>query len=232
MKSRNLVTLTVLLALANTAAAAQSAPPSTPTFIYQIARSGAGGPSSTMSLDVAVLSTQPDGTRKASLVVHAPKMPVDNQRIDATISPSGSFSLASTGTMPQHFNPFSAHDIKAAQQTSVGPMVQMMIGPINAFASAFANAPASLKTGATWHAFSYETGGDVIYTVTGNEQRNGRDTIALSMKSAGASTTGATVSGQGLYDATGHVVVAVHSEMRQSASANVMQMVDVALKTP
>jgi hypothetical protein len=215
--------------VAQTIAVAQSPPPA--TFVYKITMGGGPGTGSMdYTMDVAIISTQPDGARKATLTLHAPKMmPVDKKQFDATISPFGVLTVASTGEMPKNDNPFNMAAAKQMAQAAQGPQLQMMINPLNVFANGFAKAP-TLKQGATWHVFSNETGADVQYTVAGREQRNGRDTVIVTMQNP--SNSGATVSGQGNYDTAAHLVVNVHCEIKQTPQDKNGQIIDVAMANP
>ncbi len=218
-----------VLLLAQTVALAQSPPP--PTFVYK-ATMGAGPGTGSMdySIDVAIVGTQADGTRTAALTMHAPKMmQLNNKTLDATISPFGALAVGSTGEMPKNYSPYNMAAAKQMSQAAQGPMVQMMLNPMNTFANGFAKAPA-LKTGATWHAFSNEAMADIQYTVTGREQRNGRDTVIVTMQTP--SSSGPSVTGQGNYDPAAHLVVAAHCEIRQTAQDKNGQILDVAMSNP
>jgi len=220
----------VLLLLSQAVAVAQSPPP--PTFVYKMTMgAGPGSGSMDYSMDVAITATQPDGTRNAKVTMHASKMPpIDNKTLDASISPFGALNIGSTGEMPKgNFNPYNMAAAKQMSEAAQGPMVQMMINPMNAFANGFAKAPA-LKLGATWHAFSNEAMADVQYTVTGREQRNGRDTVVVTMQTP--SSSGPSVTGQGNYDPAAHLVVAAHCEIRQAAQDKNGQIIDVAMANP
>ena len=206
--------------------------PQTPpqAFVYKITMSGGAGTGSMdYTMDVAIKSTNADGSRPASLTIHAPKMPpLDKKTMDATLTPSGAITVGSTGEMPTGgFNPYNVAKVKQMQAASTGPLLQTLINPFNAFASGLSAAP-SFKTGATWHAQSGEAMADVIYTVTGHEQRNGRDTAVITMKT---SPGGASVTGQGNYDPQSRLVIAVHSEIRQSADAKEGEVLD-AVRSP
>ena len=58
---------------------------------------------------------------------------------------------------------------------------------------------------------------DVTYTVTGREQRNGRDTAIITMTSSVQRAVQFT--GKGNYDPASHLVIAVHCEIRQTTDA-------------
>lgn len=227
MTHRIFVTLLGLFLLTQAVALAQSPPP---TFSYKITMSGGAGTGSMdYTMDVTIKGTNPDGSRQAGLTIHAPKMPpVDNKSMDATLSPFGAITIGSTGEMPKHFNPYNIAQAKQMAQFANGPMMQMIINPLNAFANGLAAAP-SFKTGATWQAHSDEAMADVTYTVTGHEQRGGHDTAVIAMKS---SSSGPSVSGRGNYDLVSHLVVAAHSEIRQTADAKQAQVLDVVLNGP
>lgn len=230
MKHRTFATILVSLFLMQAVAIAQSAPP--PAFAYKIAMSaGAGTGSMDYTMDVAIKSTNADGSRPVSLTIHAPKMPpLNNKKMDATLTPYGAISVASTGQMPTGgFNPFNTAQVKQMQQASTGPMMQMLINPFNTFANGLANAP-SFKNGATWQAHSNEAMADIKYTVTGHEQRNGRDTAVITMTTPASS--GPSVTGKGNYDSASHLVVAVHCEIRQTPDAKEAQVLDVAMNGP
>lgn len=230
MKRSSFAMVFASLFLAQTVALAQS--PAPPSFIYKINMSaGPGTGSMDYSMDVAINATMPDGTRKATLTIHAPKMmQLNNKAVDATISPFGALTIGSTGEMPKNFNPYSVADAKKMSEAAQGPMVQMLINPMNAFANGFAKAPAALKPGATWQAFSNEAQATVQYTVTGREQRNGRDTVVVTMQSTPGS--GGNVTGQGNYDPAAHLIVNVHCEIRQTAQDKNGQVIDVAMVNP
>lgn len=229
MKYWSIATVLLSFVLVQAIAAAQSPPP--PTFVYKMTMgAGPGTGSMDYTMDVAITSTEPDGTRKATLTLHASKMmQLDKKSVDATISPFGGITVGSTGEMPKNYNPFDIAAGKQMAQASQGPMVQMMINPLNTFANGFEKAP-PLKPGATWHVFSNQTGADVQYTVTGQEQRNGRNTVVVTMKNP--SNTGASVTGQGNYDPVAHLVVAMHCEIRQTPEDKNGQIVDVAMANP
>jgi hypothetical protein len=213
--------------LTQAAAFAQTTPA---PFVYKVTMSaGAGTGSMDYTMDVAIKSTNPNGSRAARLTVHAPKMPpLDNKTMDATLTPFGAITIGSTGEMPKNMNPYSIAQQKQMAAASTGPMMQMMITPFNAFANGLAKAP-SFNTGAKWQASSNETMTDVTYTVAGHEQRNGRDTAVITMKSP---PYGPSVSGQGYYDPAAHLVMAVHCEIRQTADAKQGQVLDAVMSSP
>jgi hypothetical protein len=187
-------------------ALAQSPP--APTFVYDITMSaGAATGSIRYTMDVAIEFTNPDGSRTASLTIHAPKMPpLDNKTANATLSPFGAITVGSTGEMPKgNYNPYDAANVKQAAAASTGPMMQMMINPLNTFANGLSKA------------------------VTRHEQRNGRDTALITMKT---SSNGPSITGQGNYDPVSRLVVAVHCEMRQNADAKDAQVLDAAINAP
>lgn len=225
MMHRTFATILFSFVLTQAIALAQSPPQA---LSYKVTMSaGAGTGSMDYTMDVAIKSTNPDGSRAAALTVHAPKMPpLNNKTMDATLSPFGAITVGSTGDMPKgNYNPFNAGQVKQMAQASNGPMMQMLIGPFNTFANGLAQAP-SFKNGATWHARSNEAMADVTYTVTGREQRNGRDTAIITMTS---SSSGPSVTGKGNYDPASHLVIAVHCEIRQTADAKEAQVIDAAL---
>jgi hypothetical protein len=225
MTHRTFATLLALCVLMQAVAFAENPPP--PTFVYKITMSaGAGSGSMDYTMDVAVKSTNPDGSRPASLTLHAPKLPpMNNKTVGATLSPFGAITVGSTGEMPKGYNPFNAAQVKQMQDAASGPMVQMLINPFNTFANGLSKAP-SFKTGSTWQARSNETMADVTYTVTGHEQRNGRDTAVITMQSP---PNGPSVTGRGYYDPASHLIVAVHCEIRQTPDAKDAQVLDVAM---
>ncbi len=229
MKHSKYIFAATLLLSMQSVAIAQSPPPT--TFVYKMTMgAGPGSGSMDYTMDVAIKSTNADGSRAAALTLHAAKMPpVDKKTFDATITPFGVISVASTGEMPTgHFNPFSAAQAKQEAQAAQGPMLQMMVDPLNTFAGGLSKAP-SFKNGATWQAQSGAAMTIITYTVTGHEQRNGRDTAIITMKSA---PNGASVTGQGNYDPAGRLVVAVHCEIRQTADSKEAQVLDVAMISP
>jgi|GEM_PF-4709028 len=195
------------------------------SFAYNLKAGMGQGPTLDLSLAVTITSTAQDGTRRANIVVRMPRMPLDGKKVEATISPAGALMIASTGqfnTSPG-MNPQS---IKTNAEAATAPMLQNFIAPINSFASGCAKAP-SQKPGATWHAYSKELNADVIYSISGREQHAGRDTLAITMKSASGAS--ATVSGHGNYDPAAHLVVNVHSEVIQSVDPSATQVLDAAL---
>lgn len=199
-----------------------------PTFVYKITMgAGAGTASMQYTMDVAIKSTNADGSRPASLTIHAPQMmPIDNKTLNATLTPFGGITVGSTGEMPKgNYNPFNLGQAKQMSEASTGPMMQMMINPLNTFAAGLSSAP-SFKDGVTWQAQSKETMALITYTVTGHEQVNGRDTVVITMKS---SPDGPSVTGQGDYDPAARLVVAAHCEIRQTAGAKEAQVFDVAM---
>lgn len=217
------------LVLAQATAVAQSPP--APTFVYNITMGGGPGSGSMdYKMNVAITSTSPDGSRTAAVTMNAPKMPpVDKKTFDATITPFGVINIGSTGEMPKGgYSPFDMGKAKQAAQAAQAPMLQMMLDPMNTFAGGLSKAP-SFKTGATWQAQSGVAMTTITYTVTGHEQRNGRDTAIITMKSA---PNGASVTGQGNYDPAGRLVVAAHCEIRQSADAKEAQVLDLAMSNP
>lgn len=229
MTHRTFATFLISLTFLQGVAIAQSAPPS--SFVYKITMSGGAGTGSMdYRMDIAIRSTNPDGSRPASLTIHAPKMPpIDNKTMAATLTPFGAITVGSTGEMPKgSYNPFNAAQVKQMSEASTGPMMQMLINPFNTFANGLSKAP-SFKTGSAWQARSNEAIADITYTVTRHEQRNGRDTAVIAMKS---SPNGPSVTGQGNYDPASRLVVAVHCEIRQSPDAKDAQVLDVAMSGP
>jgi hypothetical protein len=227
MKCRVSGAVLASLVLTSAVAIAQQAPAAA-GFVYNM-KMGAGQGSGAMDLSMGftIKSAEPDGTRKATLTVKAPKMPpLNGKQVDATISPAGAIEIGSTGDIPKHYSPA---DAKALSVAATGPMLQMMINPLNAFAKGCGLAP-SQNAGTSWHAFSNEAQSDVVYTITGREQRSGRDTIVVTMKSA--SSAGPSLTGQGDYDPAAHLVVTVHAEFKQSAQATMGQVLDVEMAQP
>jgi hypothetical protein len=228
MTYRRFATILVSIFLMQGIALSQSPPP---TFVYKINMgAGAGTGAMDYTMDVAIKSTNADGSRPASLTVHAPKMPpMNNKTFDATLTPVGAITVGSTGEMPKgSFNPFNMAAAKQQAAAANGPMLQMLMNPLNVFANGLSNAP-SFKNGATRQAHSNETMADITYVVTGHEQRNGHDTAVITMKS---SPDGPSVTGQGNYDPASHLVVAVHCEVRQTADAKEAQVLDMAMSSP
>lgn len=202
--------------------------PAAAGFVYDL-KMGAGPGSGAMDLSMAftIKSAEPDGTRKAILTVKAGKMPpLNGKQVDASISPAGAIAIGSTGDMPKNYSPAEA---KALSSAATGPMLQMMINPLNAFANGCGLAP-SQHAGTSWHAFSNEAQSDVVYTITGREQRSGRDAIVVTMKST--SSAGPSLTGQGTYDPAAHLVVTMHAEFKQSAQATTGQILDVEMAQP
>lgn len=224
---RTFASMLAALVLFQAVAAAQTQ--TEPTFTYKMtAGAGAGTGSMDYSIDVAVKSTNPDGSRPATLTVHAPKMPpIDKKTFSATLTPVGAITVGSTGDMPKHFNPYNTGQVKQMAAAANGPMLQMLINPLNVFANGLSMAP-SFKNGATWKAHSNETMADVTYTVTGHENRNGHDTAVITMTSSSSPS----VTGQGRYDPAAHLVVAVHCEIRQTPDAKQAQVLDAAMAGP
>lgn len=224
MTNRMFSAIFLSLVLSQAICAAQSAPPS---FVYKITMgAGPGSGSMDYTMDVAIKSTNPDGSRAVSLTIHGSKMPmINNKTMDATLTPFGAIAVGSTGEMPKSMNPYSIAQQKQMMQAAGGPMLQMMLNPLNAFAGGLSSAP-SFKNGATWHADSSEVMTEITYTVTGHEVRNGRDTAVITMKSAAG---GPSVTGQGNYDPAAHLVIAVHCEIRQTATDKQGQILDVAM---
>lgn len=81
--------ISVAVVLMQTGALAQSTPP---MFVYKITMTPRTGTGSTdYAIDVAIKSTNPDGSRQALLTVHAPKMPpIDGKSMDASTMPAKS----------------------------------------------------------------------------------------------------------------------------------------------
>lgn len=198
-----------------------------PGFTYNMKLGTGQRTSMDISMAVTVTSTDSGGTRSASIVVGAPKMPpLNGKKVGATISPAGEITIASTGDVSQHF---SVANAKAMSDAAMAPMLQMMIDPLNVFAAGCGAAP-SQKIGTSWHLYNTMTQANVLYTITGHERRSGRDTLAVTMSTPAA--TGAAYSGQGNYDPAQHLVDSVHVELRRSGQAGPAQVVDAALNSP
>ncbi len=209
MKPRIFGTALPVLLLISAPAAAQVASPN--AFVYNMKLSS-GQRGMDISLAFTVTATDSDGNRKAVAVVRAPKMvPLDGKKFDVTVDRAGVITVGSTGT----FTTGGAAEAKANSAAAIGPLLQMMINPLNVFAAGCAAAP-SQKVGTTWHAYSSAVMTDVVFTITGREQQGGHNTIAVTMSSPGS---GASVTGKGNYDPAARVVVNVHSEVRQAAGA-------------
>lgn len=201
--------------------------PQAQNFVYNLKLGSGAGSGMDLSMAFAIQSTAADGTRQATVLVNAPKMPpLNGKKMGAAISPAGAITIASTGDIAKHYSPTQA---KAMSEAAMSPMVQMMIDPLNTFALACASAP-SLKVGTSWHSFWNEGQTDVNYTVTGREQRAGRDTAVVTISTPGGG--GATLTGTGNYDPAAHMVVSLHSEIRQSATGPAGQVTDVTLANP
>lgn len=201
--------------------------PAAPGFTYNMKLGTGQGTSMDISMAVSVTSTDSGGMRSASIVVGAPKMPpLNGKKVGATISPAGEITIASTGDLTQHFSPANA---KAMSDAAMGPMLQMMIDPLNVFAAGCGAAP-SQKIGTSWHLYNTMTQANVLYTITGHERRSGRDTLVVTMSTPSA--TGAAYSGQGNYDPALHLVDSVHVELRRSGQGVPAQVVDAALNKP
>lgn len=223
MARQTLGPILILVFLMQAVALAQG-PPS--TYVYKMTMSSAGTGSMDYTMDIAIQTANPDGSRQATLTIHAPKMPpLNNTSMDATLSPFGAIIVGSTGEMPKNFNPFNIGQAKQMQRASNGPMIQSFLTPFNTFASGLSNAP-SFKNGATWKALSNDTMAEVTYTVTRHEQRNGRNTAVVTMKTG---SNGPSVTGQGNYDPASRLVVALHCEIRQTADAKQAQVLDAVM---
>ena len=198
----------------------------TSPFVYNLKLGTGQGMGMNVSLAVDVRSMAADGTRVAKVTVKAPQMPpIDGKEVDASISPAGAITIASTGDMPQSYSPAQ---MKQASQAAMGPMIQMLINPLNTFAAGCAAAPLQ-NVGTSWHALSPEHI-DVVFTIIGHQQIAGRDTLAIRMSSP--SPGGPSYSGQGNYDTDAHLVVSLHSELHQSGQGGPSQVVDVAMTAP
>jgi len=209
----------LLLPLSGIATAQQSSVPA--SFAYNVKMGTGSGPSVTLALSVAVQSTASDGSRQAEVTVHIPWMrPLDGKRMNATLSPFGAIQIASTGDINKSY---SQMQVAAESQAASGPMVQNFISPLDTFADALAAAP-SQKAGTSWHAAAMQFV-DVVYTITAHQQQNGRDTLSVTWASQG---TGPAINGQGNYDPVAHLVVSLHSELRQAAGGQAA-VTDIAM---
>src|SRR5689334_15699024 len=112
MTYRTFAAILVSFVFAQAVAVAQTA---TPSFVYKVTMSaGAGTGSMDYTIDVAIKSTNADGSRPVNLTIHAPQMPpLNNKAMDATLTPYGAISVGSTGQMPTgSYNPFNAAQVK------------------------------------------------------------------------------------------------------------------------
>lgn len=200
--------------------------PAAPGFTYSMKLGTGQGTGMDVSMAVTVTSTDSGGTRSASIVVGAPKMPpLNGKKVGATISPAGEITIASTGDLTQRFSPANG---KAMSDAATAPMLQMMLDPLNVFAAGCGAAP-SQKIGTSWHLYNTMMQVDVLYRITGHERRAGRDTIVVRMVTP--SPSGAAYRGQGDYDPARHLVANVHVELSRGQGAPA-QVVDAALNNP
>ncbi len=218
--------LPALLLAISTPSIAQQASATPSGFVYNVKLGADHGGSMDISMDFTIASTAQDGARSASVLIRAPNMPpLNGKKVDATISSAGAITIGSTGDLKAHYSPAQA---KAMAAAATAPMLQMMIDPLNVFAAGCGAAP-SQKIGTSWRVFNTMTQSDIVFTITGREQRSGRDTLAVTM--ATPSATGPSYSGKGNYDPSVHLVANVHVELRQSAQGGA-QVVDAALANP
>ncbi|MBV8636827.1 MAG: hypothetical protein JO322_02010 [Candidatus Eremiobacteraeota bacterium] len=212
-----------LIALLLTSAVAAQQQPAAQTIVYsatmngQGGRMGSGGQTIAFTLNVAIKSVDPDGTRHATIAMQAQGMPgVDKAPEDATMTPAGAILPKDTAVGKPHANMTEAESYALAA-TGIGAMLSMQLRPFNSFAETCAKQKA-LVAGMSWHADSQIGNApvDTIYTVKGTEQKAGHNATLVTLQDA--SSGGAELKGQGYYDPVAHLVVAIHYELHSPNS--------------
>jgi hypothetical protein len=183
---------------------------------------GTGGPGTNGKLTLTLDRIEADGSAHATAALDTPGMPGAGSAFEVMISRAGEIlPKADPGALKPHM--FMS---KAEQQAMAGQaaamMLQMNLRPFNAFAAACASRGA-LHVGESWHAPT--DGADMKYTVTGREQRLGREAFAVRMTSAAGAQLA--VTGQGYYDPEAHLVVSVRTETKMGDGPEA-QIVEVA----
>ncbi len=227
------LSITLALALSTAIALAQERKPGD-RLAYDITSSGQSGqkgtPGYTMTMTLTVKSIDPDGTSHATGTMSMPKVPQMGQAsFQATISPGGAI-------VPQ-FDPnmkptahMSNEQLMAfgGNEMAMSTLVQFRMANFNGLANACAQR--TLKVGDSWQAPSDSTiPMNVKYTVTGREQEQGHDAFAIAMEgSAESPTQAASLSAKGYCDPEAHLVVSIHSEMKNSS--NQSGITDIVLR--
>jgi hypothetical protein len=183
-----------------------------------------GGADRASKMTLVLDRVDADGSAHASTTLEMPNVP--GVTSEATISPAGEIlQKADPGPGLQPHPGMSQAEGMAMAANMMGQAMAANLGLFNTFAAACAT-QGNLRVGDSWHATSTNFPPvDLVYTVTGREQRLGHDAVAVSVKSSPDSP--GVVSGEGYYDPSTHLVVSFHIEEESPNGGNMA--VDVTL---
>jgi hypothetical protein len=179
-------------------------------LVYDVKMTGQGGHiggrANNMSFAITIDSVQPDGSALAKITMPGR----GDLGFDATISPAGEILPKYDPNLKPHVpmsdaeaQAFAAN--QAAQGFSIG-----VVPPINAFANAVAQR-GTLHVGDSWRAeMDVPFSVDSMYTVTGQQNQSGHTVYSIA---ANATTSQGTMTLQGSYDSTDHLVSALHYDV-------------------
>lgn len=188
------------------------------TIVYDLKVGGPPGPSGpAMSgpITLALERVDGDGNAHAKTSMSVAGMAAT---FESTISPDGAIVPVYDPKLGYHAQ-MSRAELDAFVENKLALAIGTNLRPFNAFAAACA-ANGALRDGATWQAPL--EGGTLSYTVTGHEQRSGRNVAVVTAKAARDAAT--TISITGDYDAVARLVVAFHAEMASGGQTETIDM--------
>jgi hypothetical protein len=168
-----------------------------------------------MTLVLDIDRVDADGSSHAKASLQGALIPKKlNVTFEGTIAASGAINLK----FDPNLQPQVGESRERAESLGTNAAAYMMqqelsMSNFNAFADGCAQH--ELSTGATWSApMDMPPGVDVRYSVTGREQRVGRDVFAVTMQSE--QNPMGSLSGVGYYDPVAHLVVTLHAELKST----------------
>lgn len=184
-------------------------------IVYTFQQSGKGGQMNGTKALASVFTFTIDGTDSDGNSHATATMEMQGIRgapktsFEAAISPTGAI-LTKTDPNLKPTMGMSLKDASAIAANDLEMQLQSQLAMMNFNTFADTCSKRTLHVGDTWKA-PMQLGQDtIVYTVTGRQTQQGRDTFAVAMKPAPGSTNSFT--GQGFYDPVAHLVVGLHME--------------------
>jgi len=191
-------------------------------LVYDVSTSGQGGTmggkTMAITLTFTIKSVDADGTAHADAMVAAPQLPQTGQTpFEVTIAPSGALLPQYDPNMKPTYNMSQAQgSALAANEFALGEINQLKLTNFNGLANACAQR--TLHVGDTWQGSLEMPAIPITYKVSGHQQQHGHDVFAVDMEGGEGP---ASFSAQGQCDVTAHLVVSIHTQLKNATAAEV-----------
>jgi len=191
-------------------------------LVYDMSTSGQdskmGGKTTAMTLTFTIKSVDADGTAHADGIVAAPQLPKTGQTpFQVTIAPSGALLPQYDPNMKPTYNMSQAQaNALAANAFALSQINQFKLTNFNGLANACAQR--TLHVGDTWQGSLEMFAIPITYKVTGHQQQRGHDVFAVDMEGGEGP---ASFSAQGQCDVTAHLIVSIHTQLKNATTAEV-----------